>query len=132
MKQFRNSLTLFFLICFFTITNAQKTATDSIFISIKPKPYTLLFPYIFDENKMNKTYFLLRDDYAIKPYDKNNLSLISKSNEQFYCLQLDITKKELDEKAAKLKKEKELECTKPDKVRIEAEKAAEEKIKIKN
>jgi len=115
MKQFSNSLTLFFLIYFFTITNAQS--------------YNLLFPYIFNETQENNIYFLMRDDNTIKPYDKNNLWLISKNDKPLVGLQLEITKKELDEKAARLKY---LECTKPDKTRIEAQKKAEEKLKSKN
>lgn len=129
MQQRRNSLLFSLLICFLTKTNAQITPADSIFSSIKDQPYNLLFPYIFYENQMNKTYFLLRDNNAIKPYDKNNLWVISKNDEPLVGLQLEITKKELDEKAARLKKEKDLECTKPDKVRIEAAKAAEMKFK---
>jgi len=132
MQQHHNILIFSLLICFLTKTNAQITPVDSLFISVKPKPYNLLFPYIFYENQMNKTYFLLRDNNAIKPYDKNNLWLISKNDEPLVGLQLEITKKEFDEKAARLKKAKDLECTKPDKVRIEAEKKAEEKLKTKN
>jgi len=43
-------------------------------------------------------------------------------------LHLEMTKKEFDEKAARLNKEKDLECTKPDKAILEALKKAEEKF----
>jgi len=42
-----------------------------------------------------------------------------------------LQQQKVDELSAKLKKEKELECTKPDKARIEAEKATEERYKSK-
>lgn len=127
-----NSLIFCFLICFLAKTNAQNTPADSIYRNTTSKSYNLLFPYIFDENQMNKTYFLMFRDHSIKPYDKNNLMLSSKNIEPSVGLDLVLTKKEFDEKAAKLKKAKDLECTQPDKVRIEAQKKAEEKIKTKN
>lgn len=108
-----NSLIFCFLICFLAKTNAQNTPADSIFSSIKDQPYNLLFPYI-----LNKKF-----------YDINNLWLISKNDKPLVALQLEITKKELDEKAARLKKAKEQGYQKPDKARIEAAKAAEMKFK---
>lgn len=42
-----------------------------------------------------------------------------------------LPQKEIDKLSARFKKEKELECTKPDKVRIEAEKTEKEKLKSK-
>lgn len=129
MQWDRNSLILSLLICFLTKTYTQNTPADSIFSSIKDQPYNLLFPYIFDENQMNKTYFLLRDNNAIKPFYINNLWLISKNDKPLVGLDLVLTKKELDEKAARLKKEKEQGYQKPDKARIEAAKAAEMKFK---
>lgn len=129
MQQNSNMLILSFLICFLAKTNAQNTAADSIFRSIKTQPFSLLFPYIFDENQMNKTSFLMLGDHSIKPYDKNNLMLSSKNDGQLVGLQLEMTKKELDEKAARFKY---LVCTQPDKARIEAQKKAEEKLKTKN
>ena len=81
---------------------------------------------------MIRTYFLMFRDHSIKPYDKNNLMLSSKTDEPLVGLDLVLTKKELDEKAARLKKAKDLECTKPDKSRIEVQKNAEKKLKTKN
>lgn len=110
MQKHHNSLIFIILICFLAKINAQNTYADSIFKSIKAQPYNLLFPYIFDE----------------KFYDINNLSLISKNDKPFVGLQLGMTQRETDEKAARLKY---LECTQTDKARIEAQKIAEEKFK---
>lgn len=132
MQWYRNSLIFGFLICFLAKTNAQNNAADSTFSTTKTQSYNLLFPNIFNENKMNKTYFLMRDNNYLKPFDINNIWLISKNDSQLIGLQLEITKKDADEKAARLKKEKDLECTKPDKTKIEDQKIAEDKYKSKN
>lgn len=83
----------------------------------------------FKKNKVVKTYDLTQWNAHQVVLDDNKLWLISKNDGQLYGLQLEMTEKELDEKAAKLKY---YECTKPDKTRIEAQKKAEEKLKSKN
>jgi hypothetical protein len=90
--------------------------------------------YNFKKNKLFKTYDLTKWNVhqAILDLDKTTIWLISNNDGQLYGLQLELTKKELDEKVARLKKEKKQGYIKPDKARIEAQKAAEEKYKPRN
>lgn len=87
--------------------------------------------YDFNQNKTIKTYDVSKWNPHQLKLDKNNLWLISKNDGQLYGLQLEETKESLDRKTVISKKEKELEWTKPDPKRVEAEKAAKEKLKIK-
>ena len=87
--------------------------------------------YDFKKNKIIKTYDVSHWNPHQAKLDYNNLWLISKNDGQLYGLQLEETKESLDRKTAIEKKEKELEFTKPDPKRVEAEKAAKEKLKSK-
>jgi hypothetical protein len=92
----------------------------------------LLVHFDFKKNKVVKTYDLTKWNTHQVVFDNTNLWLISKNDGQLYSLQLELTQKEKDEKIARLKKEKEQGYTKPDKTRMEAQKAAEEKYKSRN
>ncbi len=83
--------------------------------------------YDFEKNKTIKT-FDLKYNVHQAVLDGNNLWLISKNDGELVGLQLEVTKKEQDEKAARLKMEKELGCAIPDKTKIEAQRVAVEKF----
>jgi outer membrane protein assembly factor BamB len=91
----------------------------------------LVVNYNFKKNLVVKTYNLTSWNAHQVILDSNKLWLISKNDGQLYGLQLELTQKELDEKAARFKKEKESEFTKPNSERVAAEKAAKEKYKTK-
>lgn len=87
--------------------------------------------YNFKKNKVIKTYDVTKWNAHQVLLEGIDLWLISATDGQLYHIKLEITKKELAEKAARIKKEKEQGYQKPDKARIEAAKAAEEIYKQK-
>ena len=88
----------------------------------------LIVNYNFKRNKVIKTYDVTKWNAHQVKIDKNDLWLISKNDGQLYHIKLELSKKELDEKIVRLKKEKEQGYIKPDKARIEVQKALEEKL----
>jgi hypothetical protein len=89
----------------------------------------LIVNYDFQKNKVVKTYDLTPWNAHQIILDSNTLWLVSKNDGQLYGLHLEETKESLDKKTAIAKKEKEQGYSKPDKAKIEAEKAAKEKYK---
>lgn len=105
-----------------------KIDTDNVWFFYQ----NLVVNYNFKKNKVIKTYDVTKWNAHQIKLDGNNLWLISATDGQLYHIKLELTKKELDEKAVRFKKEKELEFTKPDPKRVAAEKAAKEKLKQNN
>ena len=95
------------------------------------KDKSLSGEYLLDRKKL-----LLEWETA----DKTNFKILKNTTDELVLKDTDLKiiysyiqldKKKVDEFSARLKKAKDLECTKPDKVRIEAEKAAIKKMKTK-
>ena len=84
-----------------------------------------------EENKFDQTAIYKAFEILRKTYRKNVGKNVIQKRENSSSLNSSTTLKEIAKKRAILEKERDLGCTKPDTVRIKAQKAAEEKYKLK-